>query len=70
MKIPRIMILDREPDCQDDVLNIQFEEGTIIIHALEEVTISLLDGDFPSGTLRFKQDQVIMLPIITFMEEE
>lgn len=67
MRIPTIMVLDREPDNQDEVLNIQFDESTIILHALEDVTISLLDGEFPSGTLRFKKGQVIMLP---FIEEE
>jgi len=58
------MILDRDPSCQEDVLNIQFDENTIIIHALEDVTIALLDGEFPSGTLRFKEGQVIMLPLV------
>ena len=64
MRIPTIMVLDREPDNQDEVLNIQFEEDTIIIMALEDVTISLLDGEFPSGTLRFKAGQVLMLPLL------
>jgi len=64
MRIPRLMILDRDPSCQEDVLNIQFDENTIIIHALEDVTIALLDGEFPSGTLRFKEGQVIMLPLV------
>lgn len=64
MRIPTIMVLDRDPDNQDEVMNIQFDETTIILHALEDVTISLLDGEFPSGTLRFKAGQVIMLPLI------
>lgn len=64
MRIPTIMVLDRDPDNQDEVMNIQFDEETIILHALEDVTISLLDGEFPSGTLRFKAGQVIMLPLI------
>lgn len=64
MKIPTIMVLDRDPDCQDEVLNIQMDEDTIILHALEDVTICLLDGDFPSGTLRFKEGQVLMLPLL------
>lgn len=64
MKIPQIMILDRDPDCKDSVLNIQMDVDTVIIHALEDVTISLLDGDFPSGTLRFKAGMVIMLPLL------
>lgn len=50
----------------EDVV-IQLDEDTVIIHALEEVTIALLDGDFPSGTLKFKKNQVIMLPVL---EEE
>jgi hypothetical protein len=58
------MVLDREPDCTDTVLNIDTQEHTLIIHALEDVTISLLDGDFPSGTLRMKAGQVIMFPSI------
>jgi hypothetical protein len=50
----------------DDVV-IQLDEDTVIIHALEEVTISLMSEEFPSGTLRFKKNQVIMLPVL---EEE
>lgn len=69
MRIPTIMVLDRDPDNQDEVMNIQFDETTIILHALEDVTISLLDGEFPSGTLRFKAGQVIMLPLIEGEEE-
>ena len=64
MKIPTIMVLDRDEDNQDEVMNIQFEENSIILHALEDVTISLLDGEFPTGTLRFKAGQVIMLPLL------
>ena len=64
MKIPTIMILDREPDCQDSVLNIEFDDTTCIIHALEDVVVCFLDTEFPSGTLRFKAGQVIMLPFI------
>jgi len=63
MKIPRIMILDRAADSQDEVINIQMSEDTYIIQALQDVTISLLDGDFPSGTLRFKAGQILMFPI-------
>ena len=62
--IPRIMILDRDPSCQDEVLNIDLDEDTVIIHALQDVTVAFLDGGFPSGTLRFKEGQVIMLPIM------
>lgn len=69
MRIPRIMILDRDPDDQSEVLNIVFEENSIIIHALEPVTIALLDGEFPSGTLRFKEGQCIMLPLLEGLEE-
>ena len=64
MRIPSIMILDRDPDCQDEVMNIEHAEDTIIIQALQDVTICLLDGDFPSGTLRFRKGMVIMLPLI------
>ena len=64
MKIPTIMILDREPDCQDSVLNIEFDDQSCIIHALEDVVVSFLDTEFPSGTLRFRKGQVIMLPLI------
>ena len=64
MRIPQIMILDRDPSDQSEVLNIQFEENSIILHALEPVTIALLDGEFPSGTLRFKEGQCIMLPLL------
>ena len=45
-------------------MNIEHAEDTIIIQALQDVTICLLDGDFPSGTLRFKAGQVIMLPLL------
>ena len=68
MRLPTIMILDREPDSQDEVMNIQQESNTLILHALEDVTIALLDGDFPSGTLRFKKNQIIMLPLIELEE--
>ena len=64
MKIPTIMVLDRDAEDQSEVLNIQFEENSIILHALEDVTICLLDGEFPSGTLRFKAGQLIMLPLL------
>ena len=64
MKIPQIMILDRDDSDQSEVLNIQLDMDTLIIHALEDVTVALLDGDFPSGTLRFKAGQVIMLPLL------
>jgi hypothetical protein len=64
MKIPQIMILDRDPEDQSEVLNIQLDSDTLILHALEDVVISLLDGQFPSGTLRFKAGQVIMLPLL------
>ena len=63
MKIPQLMILDRDPQDQAEVLNIQLDENTLILHALEDVTVALLDGDFPSGTLVFKAGQVIMLPL-------
>ena len=62
--IPQIMILDRDPDCQDSVLNIEMDDNTIIIQALEDVTVAFLDGQFPSGTLRFKKGQVILLPLL------
>ena len=64
IKIPTIMILDREPDCQDSVLNIQFDETSCIIEALEDVTVAFLDTEFPCGTLRFKAGMVIALPLI------
>jgi hypothetical protein len=64
VKIPQIMILDRDPSDQSEVLNIQLEENSLILHALEDVTIALLDGEFPCGTLRFKEGQVIMLPLL------
>lgn len=70
MNIPTLMILDREPDCQDEVMNIQQDSNTLILHALEDVTIALLDGNFPSGTLRFKAGQIIMLPLLELDEEE
>lgn len=69
MKIPRLMILDRDSNSQDEVLNIQLDENTLIIQALADVTVALLDGDFPSGTLRFKEGQVIMLPLFEVYEE-
>jgi len=62
--IPTIMILDRDPDSQDEVLNIQFDEDTLIIHALMDVTISLLGPGYPTGTLRFKEGQVLMMPFM------
>jgi len=65
MKIPRIMVLDKDASDQSEVLNIQLDEDTLIIHALEDVTIALLDGEFPSGTLVFKAGQVIMLPLFS-----
>ena len=61
--IPTIMVLDREPDCEDDVLNMELDGDTLIIHALEDITISIIGGDYPTGTLRFKAGMVIMLPI-------
>lgn len=61
--IPTIMVLDREPDSQDEVLNIDIDGDTLIIHALQDVTISILGDNFPSGTLRFKQNQVVMFPL-------
>ena len=64
MKVPTIMILDREPDCMDSVLNIEFDEDTCIIHALEDVVVSFLSAEFPSGTMRFRAGQVIMMPFI------
>lgn len=64
MKIPHIMILDRDPDCMDSVLNIEFDDNVCIIHALEDVVVSFLSAEFPSGTMRFKKGQVIMLPFI------
>jgi DNA polymerase III sliding clamp (beta) subunit (PCNA family) len=64
MKIPQLMILDRDPQDQAEVLNIQLDENTLILHALEDVTVALLDGEFPSGTLVFKAGQVIMLPLL------
>lgn len=64
MKIPRLMILDRDASDQSDVLNIQLDTDTLIIHALEDVVVSFLDGDFPSGTLSFKAGQVIMFPLL------
>jgi hypothetical protein len=64
MRIPAIMILDRDPDDPSEVINIEHSENTIIIHALENVVIALLDGDFPSGTLSFKAGQVIALPLM------
>lgn len=69
MRLPKIMILDRDPDYQGTVINIEHEENTIIIHALEDITVSLLDGNFPSGTLRFKAGQVICLPDLSGEEE-
>ena len=56
--IPKIMVL--KGNIEDVV--VQLDEDTVIIHALEEVTIALLDGAFPSGTLKFKKNQIIMLP--------
>jgi hypothetical protein len=64
MKIPQIMILDRDANDQSEVLNIQLESDTLIVHALEDVTVAFLDGEFPSGTLRFKAGQVIMFPLL------
>ena len=61
--IPMIMVLDREPDCQDEVLNIEVTDTTLILHALEDVTISLCGAEFPSGTLRFKKGQVLLFPL-------
>jgi len=58
MCIPQIMVL--KGNVED--LNISLDENTVIIHALADITISLCDGEFPSGTLRFKANQVIMLP--------
>lgn len=68
MKIPQIMILDREPDDVSTVLNISHDENTLIIHALEDVTVAFLDGNFPCGTLKFKAGQVIMIPTILLEE--
>lgn len=67
MIIPTIMILDRDPSDQSEVLNIDLEENTLILHALEDVVISILDSNFPSGTLRFKAGQVVCFPLL---EEE
>jgi len=67
--IPRIMVLDREPDDQSEVLNIDMQEGTMILHALVDVTIVILGEDFPSGTLHFKAGQIIMFPLGIFTEE-
>ena len=62
--LPSIMVLDREPDCTDDVINIDMEDGAILITALEDITISLSSPDFPSGTLRFKAGQTLILPCL------
>lgn len=62
--IPQIMVLDRDKDNQDEVINIEMTEDTIILHALMDVTISLLGSEFPTGTLRFKKGQIIMFPMI------
>lgn len=67
--IPHIMVLDRDPDDQSEVLNIDMQEGTMIVHALEDVTIAMFGEDFPSGTLCFKAGQVIMFPLGIFTEE-
>jgi hypothetical protein len=60
--IPHIMVLDRDPDSQDEVLNIDVQEGAVLITALMDVTISIASSDFPSGTLRFKEGQTLILP--------
>jgi len=62
MNIPTIMVLDRDPDSQDEVLNIDYEGDTMILHALMDVTVCIMDPDVPSGTLRFKAGQVIVFP--------
>lgn len=69
MRVPTIMVLDRDPDSPDEVMNIEHEMNSIILHALQDVTIALLDGDFPSGTLRFKAGQIIALPYMEVYEE-
>ena len=67
--IPHIMVLDRDPEDQSDVLNIDIQEHTMILSALEDVTISIFGQDFPCGTLRMKEGQAIMFPLFTLMEE-
>lgn len=67
--IPRIMVLDRDPDDQSEVLNIDIQEHTMILSALEDVTISIFGEDFPCGTLRMKEGQVIMFPLFSLLEE-
>jgi len=68
--MPSIMVLDRDPDCQDEVLNIDMDENTIIIHALMDVTVAILSSEYPSGTLAFKAGQVLLLPVGVFYTEE
>lgn len=68
--MPSIMVLDRDPDCQDEVLNIDMDENTIIIHALMDVTVAILSSEYPSGTLAFKAGQVLLLPVGVFYAEE
>lgn len=62
--IPQIMVIDRPTDSQEEVLNIDLEESTLIITALEDVTFSILGEEYPRGTLSMKKGQVIMFPAI------
>jgi hypothetical protein len=77
MSMPQIMVVDRPNDSTDTVLNIDLQEDTLILHALEDVTFSMFGEGYPNGTLRMKAGMVIMFPAINpedieylFQEEE
>lgn len=56
------MVLDKDPDSQDSVLLIDTDQEAVYIQALMDVAVSISSSDFPSGTLRFKEGQVLVLP--------
>jgi hypothetical protein len=60
--IPHIVVLDKPVDSQEEVINIDLQEGAVLLTALVDVTIAIIGEEYPCGTLKFKKDQSIILP--------
>ena len=68
--IPYIIVLDQAPDSKEEVINIDLQEGAVILTALVDCTIAMKGEDYPCGTLKFKEGQSIILPSLDALFSE